>query len=293
MRLAGATVLIALLAGWPAAAAPRAPSLDTVVTRMGAYIRTIQTRMATIVATEQYNQTLERWPADGLPTGRGARVQTRALLSDYALVRSTDRNEWVGFRDTFEVDGQPVRDHDGRLERLVSTGALAAAARVVRESARFNLANDTFPRTVNVPTLALHLLQSSNRRRFSFRKAGETAIAGVRTWRIDYRERERPTIVKDLNGRDEPSNGSIWVVPETGEIRRTLVEWPPNNQRVGEQHRLPLGQIVVTWAPASGIDTLVPVEMREQYARGAATLEGVATYTNFRRFTTDARIVAP
>jgi hypothetical protein len=280
------TALVIAVAVMPARTAPRAPSLDTVVTRMGEYIRALDTQMATIVATEHYQQTLQRHEPDDLLPGPGARVLTRTLDSDYALVRASDRREWVGFRDTFDVDGTPVRDHDGRLERLVSTGALAQAARVVRESARFNLGADIFPRTVNVPTLVLHLLEPSNRSRFAFRKAGETTIDGVRTWQIDYRERERPTIVKDAGGDDQRSNGSVWVVPDTGAIRRTMVRW-------GGNERFPLGRVEVTWAHVAQIDTLVPVEMREAYTRYPMALDGLATYTNFRQFTTGARILAP
>lgn len=34
----------------------------------------------------------------------------RVLRSDYALTRAADKDAWVGYRDTFEVDGKPLRD---------------------------------------------------------------------------------------------------------------------------------------------------------------------------------------
>ena len=50
-----------------------------------------------------------------------------------------DSRRWVGYRDTFEVDGKPVRDRDERLERLLSDGAVGQAARIAEQNARFNL----------------------------------------------------------------------------------------------------------------------------------------------------------
>jgi hypothetical protein len=39
------------------------------------------------------------------------------------------------------------------------------------------------------------------------------------------------------------------------------------------------------------ISALVPVRMIEQYRRDQMTVEGEATYSNYRRFQTSARIV--
>lgn len=266
--------LVALSITAPSAA--QQPDVSTVVTRMGAYIQQFETRMATIVADERYVQTMR---------SSGGR-ETRTLRSEYALLRVAGRGEWVGFRDTFEVDGKPVRDHDDRLQQLVTSGSLAAAARVANESARFNLGTDLVPRNINVPTLVLELLRPTNRDRFSFRKIGEETLGGVRTWQIDYRERERPTIVRAADGHDQRSTGAVWVDPATGEIRRTLVLWDSTPRRT-------LGRMTVTYDRVPGVDMPVPVLMSEQYEPGSATLEGEATYSNFRQFSTDARIVGP
>jgi hypothetical protein len=257
------------------------PSLKAVITRVGAYIQNFESRMATIVAEEDYRQTVERLPA--LLFSQPDR-QTRMLRSDYALVRAAGRGEFVGFRDTFEVDGQPVRDHDDRLQELVTSGAFADAARIANESARFNLAAELVARNINVPTFALQLLQPDNRDRFSFRKAGTETIAGTRTWRIEYSERGSPTLVKTADHHDQRSNGSIWVDAETGTVWRTMIFWDRSPTRT-------LGQITVTYGRAPGIDILVPVTMSERYEPPGITIEGEATYSKFRQFRTDARVV--
>jgi len=41
------------------------------------------------------------------------------LRSDFAMTL-TERNRRVGYRDTFEVDGVPVRDRDERLQALLA-----------------------------------------------------------------------------------------------------------------------------------------------------------------------------
>jgi hypothetical protein len=95
----------------------------------------------------------------------------RVLRSDYALTRAFDKDAWVGYRDTFEVDGRPVRDREDRLQRLLSSDAPASAARIASESARFNLGNSIVTRNVNVPTLVLEMLQPRNQDRGARRPA--------------------------------------------------------------------------------------------------------------------------
>jgi hypothetical protein len=276
-------VVVLMSARAEPAGAPQ-PSMSSVIARMGDYISEFQSRMATVVADEQYRQILQPHPAGSVLT-QGHK--TRSLRSEYALVRTTRGDEWVGFRDTFEVDGNRVRDHDDRLEQLVASGALAEASRVANESARFNLGTEFIVRNINVPTFVLQLLQRANRERFAFRKAGEETIAGTHTWRIEYRERERPTIVRTPDRHDQPSSGAVWVDAGTGEIWRTMVEWRANRKRV-------LGRVTVTYGRVPGVDVMVPVAMTERYEpENGATLEGDATYSNFRQFRTDARVVFP
>ena len=269
-------MLVAFVLG--ARPAPQQTRLKTVVERVGAYIRTFETELATVVADERYRQTIS--------TPGGALLQTRTLRSDYAIVRTSRPDDWVGFRDTFEVDGKPVRDHDDRLQQLVAAGAFAAAAQIANESARFNLGTDFVVRTVNVPTFVLQMLRPENRERFSFRKSGEDTIGGVRTWWIHYSERERPTIVRTPNGHDRPASGGIWVDPAMGEVWKTMVQW----QHTGSQSD---GLIIVTYARVPGIDVPVPVTMLERYEPRGARIEGTATYSNYRQFHTDARVVVP
>jgi hypothetical protein len=207
------------------------------------------------------------------------------LLSDFALARPPGDTAWMGFRDTFSVDGQPVRDREARLERLLSAGsrgAFAQAQAVTRENSRYNLGEDVVTRTINVPTMALGLMK--NRSRFSFRKNGEETIDGRLTWMVAYKERERPTIIRTPAGRSQPSAGFVWVVSDTGEVLKTSLA--ASDDRTSSS-----AVIVVEYRPDAKLGVLVPVRMIETYQEPYSVISAEATYSNFRRFQTSGRVV--
>jgi hypothetical protein len=211
-------------------------------------------------------------------------LERRVLLSDYALARSPGGQTWTGFRDTFEVDGTPVREREARLAALLASGtpeSSAQARRIALENARYNIGEEVAVRNVNVPTLALDLMHPVNRSRFSVSRSGGDTIDGKVTWRLAFRERARPTIIRDLEGRDRRASGSIWLDPLTGEVAKTRVQWEGD----------PEGFITVDYGRDPAIGAIVPVRMIESYRRDQMRVDGEAAYANYRRFQTSARIV--
>lgn len=265
------------------------PKLGDVIARLGMYLELYEQQLSAVVADELYRQTMDMRPSTStprvvvdpqqskLPPGHADRV----LRSDYALTRAADKEAWVGYRDTYEVDGKRVRDREDRLQQLVSSGTTGSAARIAQESSRFNLGNTVVTRNINVPTLVLEMLHPRNQARFSFSKAGEETIGTAHTWRIEYTEKQRPTFIRNSNGRDRVSHGFVWVNAANGEIRRTSLTWDS----------APKGTITVTYGHVPNIDGLVPLTMSERYVAGDATLTGDASYTNYRQFQTGARLV--
>jgi len=282
-------VIAGLLTGLSALATAQPPKLGDVVSRLSAYLVEYEQRLALVVAEERYHQVFDLI----LPSGRvDVSVQAsvlpvghreRLLRSDYALTRAPDKQAWVGYRDTFEVDGKPIRDREDRLQQLLTAGGTASAARIADESSRFNLGNTVVTRNINVPTLVLEMLHPRNQARFSFSKAGEETIGGALTWRLEYKERERPTFIRDVNHRDRRSHGSVWVNPATGEVWRTALTWDS----------APKGTITVTYGRAANVDLLVPLTMSERYEPGEGRLTGDAAYSNYRQFRTSGRLVPP
>ena len=248
--------------------------LNEVVARVDRYLQRYDTQLAGVVAEEAYRQWLEQ---DS--TVRPA--TSRMLRSDFALTLTAERQRWVGYRDTYEVDGVPVRDREERLQRLLSDGAIGQAARIAEQNARFNLGDDLIARNINIPTFALEMMHPRLRDRFRVRRTGVEVRDGRPGWLLEFRERARPTLVRTPEGRDQVSRVNALVDIATGEVLRTVLTW----ERVK-------GSIVVTYGPAAGIPVLVPTQMAERYeTRTGAIVAGEATYTNFRQFATSARIV--
>ena len=292
----GLALTVALAAGVVDAQAPR---LDDVVKRVGEYVVGYEAQLAAVVAEETYVQTLEPersarssrpgsnrdresyGPRDpGVPTSQ--RPRQRTLRSDYALVR-VEPGPWIGYRDTFEVDGRPVRDREDRLQRLLATGGVAQAARIAEENARFNLAGDLLTRNINVPTLTLELLHPRRRDRFSVRRSGTEEVEGRTAWVLEFRERDKPTIVRQPDGGDQASRLLAVVDPLTGTVMRTTLAW----ERV-------TGSIVVTYGSVPTIPVPVPLSMTERYTtRDGFTIGGDALYAKYRRFQTSGRLITP
>ena len=282
-KLLGVNLIIGLCLS--ATVSGREPRLKDVLSRLIHYLTTYESELATLVAEERYEQSMQ--PADGGPS-----AMRRTLTSEFGFLRLPGRPEWLGLRDTFEIDGQPVPDHQrGRLDRLLTDGSSPQnlARRIVDENARYNLGG--VARTINVPMLALDLLGQRNRGRLSFQKRGEEQLDGRTVWAVRFDERQRPTLVKTPDGGDRPVRGSALIDPADGAVRQTDLEFDD-----GRGGAAPATTITVRYRRESTLGLLVPYEMREVYRSrtNAGTLEeidAVARYSNFRQFHTSARIV--
>ena len=275
----------------------KAPSLDDVVQRLTAYVERYGPGLAAVVAEEHYTQWVESEPGTVRVPRIG--VTRRVIRSDFVLTRLDGDEGWVAFRDAFEVDGTPLRDREERLVGLLSAGGdetWRRAAAIANESSRFNIGSNLITRNINVPTFALQLLSGRHRQRFTLSRSqtrarertGDLPAApradGEGRWEIEFRERDRPTLVRQRSGGgDQPLRGTISVDPDGGEVWRTHLTW----------ERGPGGYIDVTFARVPGFGVLVPVRMVEAYRNGPTTIRGEAMYSNFRRFETSSRVVQP
>ena len=157
---------VGLVLAWPPRVTARQEqALSDILQRAGSYVEAFQQQLSGIVAEETYVQQIV--PVPGM-NARGLRVRRR-LRSDLLLLRPEGAATWVQFRDVFEVDGEAVRDRQGRLARLFLRGGLSAAKQVEEiraQSARYNIGS--VARTMNVPVLPLAVLAPSSQPRFSF-----------------------------------------------------------------------------------------------------------------------------
>jgi hypothetical protein len=272
VRLIAGAFTLALLTV-PAGAQPVRPG--DVMARLDGYLLAYEERLANVVAEETYRQRMEAGPANRRWT------VSRTLLSDFALTLTHDTRRWVGYRDTFEMDGRPVRERDERLERLLSDGAVGEAARIAEQNAKFNLGQLLVSRTINVPTFALEMMSPRVRDRFRVRLAGAGTAEERPGWLVDFRERKRPTLVRRPDGRDQASRIVALVDMQTGEVLQTTMTW---------EHMK--GSMTVSYGRAKRIPVPVPIRMAERYvAPNGELVSGDATYANFRQFETSARII--
>ena len=205
----------------------------------------------------------------------------RSLRSDVLLVWLQESGQWALFRDVYEVDGQPVRGREERLQKLFLESP-ASLETITTESARYNLG--PVRRNINVPTLVLSFLRKENISRFHFKIAGKDKVERQIVCRVDFSEQSRQTMISN-RGQDTVCQGSIWTDPETGTILRTRLVVS------GSGSEEPKADIQVTFKQSAPDGIALPAFMTEFYnfphsSSGvlAPQVSGRADYTNIRRF---------
>jgi len=282
MRNLLAPMLVALLIPAPLAADDH-PPLQTILDRVSDYVVRYQREISGVVTEERYVQDADK---SDRPF-----VTHRELTSDLLLVRTGDGPDaYVQFRDVFDVDGSPVRDRADRLTKLFmnpSKSSKRQAAQIMNESARYNIGR--VERNINVPLIALMLLDESYRSRFKYSVSiehkgtprGLPKSAAFRlaadAWEIDYEETATPTVIQG-DRQDAKSHGRVWVDPETSRVLMTEIVNEAKTIRT---------TIRVSYQSEPLAGFLLPIEMRESYVLKGRfyTFDGAATYSNYRRFT--------
>jgi formylglycine-generating enzyme required for sulfatase activity len=282
--LRSARVFIPVVAAWILAApsSPPAPSLEELLTRAGAYIVRFNADFANVVSEERYAQ----WTSGRqtmIRVGRGAITSTsgpdrRELVSDFLLVKLPGVDAWVSFRDTFEVDGKPVRERQDRLSALMlhpTEDAFAQAGRILEESTRYNIGNVT--RTVNMPLLALGFLDTASQSHFRYSLGHEDTALGTGIWIVNFEERSHPTFIRNpVAGRDLIATGRYWIEAATGSVLKTELVIHDDSVRA---------LLATSFRPDDRFQLNVPFEMVEEYTlQDRSRVSGRATYGRFRTF---------
>ncbi len=294
-------VSIAALAVRPTAqnAPPQLP-LDAILRNAGAYVEKLVSDASGLVLEEDYAQQV-----------RVQVVTTRHLRSDLTVMVDHDEN-WIEFRDVFEVDDKPVRDRDDRLIKLFaspSPDARAQARRIIAEGSRYNLdvASMRISRSINLPMTALRFLWPTSQSRSRFNRTGYANVSDHRTAVVEFRETAKPRIIGSSD--DAASRGTLWIEPDTGMVLRTQLQLTTARDRAQTA-----ATITVNYALDPKIAIWLPHAMEERYevtrtdttdvaattpqsngrlitgmetvpaATVLGTIEGQATYSNIRRF---------
>src|SRR5580765_1595761 len=247
---------------------------DVVLDKAGDYVAAYERTFVGVVAEETYRQEVRGIAGtDSRGFAAEARGQRRDLKSDMLLVRAPAGDRWIQFRDVFEVDGKPVRDRAERLAKLFLQPSASAQQQVddiAAASARYNIG--AVNRNVNLPVLALTVLEPQNRAWFSFKGARKPG----NLFDLEFREERSGTLIRTTGDQSMPSRGRFTIDRDSGRVLAS--------ELVAESGAL-RARIEVTYAFEPSMGFFVPREMRAKYAMSSgSTLEGRATYAKFRRY---------
>jgi hypothetical protein len=286
-KASGALLALATVTTLSASAAPpQNLPLSDVLHRLTRYLSDYAERLPATIATERYEQRV----------GRLASGERVVLESEFGIMRLAGTGGWLGLRDVLSVNGSAVADHQQRLQDLFtrpSKQGIQLARRIAMENARFNVG--PLQRTINDPAVVLELLDGRNAARMRFTRTDDATVNGVPAWGIRYEERQRPTIIQTPDGRDLPAKGIAWVDPVTGRLVRAQVTIDRPTDHIGFISRLGFtAAIEVIFNDEPHIGFWVPSEMTEQYhGRDMSSCTGHATYTNYRTFGVETKILSP
>jgi hypothetical protein len=264
-----AAFLVATIAACGAVTLPALAREDRRVTRAREYVARYLGDLVRVVGDEHYVQ--------------GALRRTRVLDSEFAWIAIPSRGETIGVREVLRVDGRPVSD-EPRLRRLLEGSAWDVSRDfegLLAESATHNLGD--VQRNINFPTFALAYLRVQDDGRVRWRAA--SVAAGLE---LQFEERGRATVIRSPDGRPTPARGAFLVDAATGRILRSSIAVSITAGGPKREYR-----VDVDFAEDVRLALWVPVRMSERAISpdGEVELACEATYTNYRRYETGARLV--
>ncbi|HEY2432416.1 MAG TPA: VWA domain-containing protein [Vicinamibacterales bacterium] len=283
----------------------RDPAIDELMHRVGDYVGRYGRDASVLIAVERYKQGSvdmgDQGALAGLrrPSGRGAtaapsgiaadaggpRTADQQLISEIALVPNAAAiGGWLAYRDVIEVNGKAVPDRKNRLQELFKADVpdVEAEKKISAENARYNVGPVT--RSFNVPMSALFFFDPAHVVRFTFQRSGAEKVGGVDAWKVDFEETRKPTMIMTAGGADVPTAGTLWIDPTDGSVLRTRLVIGSYR---GARSR---AEIDVSYRKDETLGMLIPVRMTELYLTSTASINGEATYSEFKRFQTSATV---
>jgi hypothetical protein len=265
-------------AGGRAAADPKQSpdtSAKSVLAAADQYLSTYQQQLTFLLADETYQQDVFN---DDAATPTASRAMTGELFVTFL---APDR-AWLAVHDVATIDGSPVPDRDDLRAMLAREPVAGVARRLVERNAQFNIGH--IVRNFNEPTLGLLVLDPRRRRQFKFIRKNVDRDGATTLVTLAFKETDRPTLVRGMDGSDVYSSGTLTIEPGTGRIRRTEIDFT---------YATIVAQLATTYARDTKLDLWVPATFVERYARRRPTRELIlcqANYTDWRRFEVQVKI---
>jgi len=267
---------------------------DAILAKLDAYLAEYEPRLSELIADEAMFQEVKS--AGSISTGprmvagddanviplRGSPVVRRRLGSEVAFIALPENSGWLGFRHVKSVNYKDLSDSIS-LTSVLTVDGFDRARTLIEASAAHNLG---LPRTTNLPNLPLEFLHRRNRHRLVARLDGYERLQGVTAARVVFHEKVTPTLILNPQGGDMPSTLRAWIDPVNGRLLKATVltfKHPSAPQYENS--------VEVAFEQEKKLGLLVPKEMKETFPGDPGTGTSAAVYSNYRRFTTSARIV--
>jgi hypothetical protein len=278
-RIAVCVVLTAAVVS-PGLAAEQQPSVEDLLKAVRAYAASYVTRVSGTVLDERY--TLME-----VSTGR---MQTpNRISSDLVLINLNGTA--VSLRDAYAISGAKIREAQPRIPALLAEPTQVKwdqAVALTRESQKYFLA-ETVVR-LNDPLLALRFVAPADPSKFTYSIEGKKKINGVETVGLRFQEirGEHTKYVLGTRGNAAVS-GRFWVDPATGAIHQT---------DFSADSKIENARVTTTYAPAQGLDFLVPSKTVETYEEravqgGPSTMGATVTGQGLVKFEANAAYSNP
>jgi hypothetical protein len=261
------------------------PALRDLLARAGAYAVGYRKLCRDLVAEERMIQKeYDR---------KGKLKKQRSFISDYLFVALPSAPDFtVEFRDVVSIDGKPVpRSSQGLLElfRKKSSNAFEEARRVTQESTKQNLGKK---RTSNMVNFCLSFLIPQFQRGIEYQSLPPQNSTEADEFVLQFRELTDETrlgAVTPMGRKPIPSQGRIWLSKPDAKVLKIDFTFRQ------EQEFYPIfGRYLIEYQP--GVDNLLLPHRFEEYFYDTkeperVLFESVATYSNFRHFSVDVKIL--
>ena len=256
--------------------------------RAAAYVADYQRQLTAIVADEQYVQNI----GNQVPPDPDA-PRSRSTTGEVFFIFTAPSRGWMAIRDVQTVDGTAAPERTNVREILRTLPVTQVGEQMASYNARYNIGRIT--RNFNEPTLALLSLDEAHRSRFRFDTKKRDDVGGHALIWLEFQEKERPTLIRSVQGRPvfmkgellvEIANGRIWQSRLTASVDGITVELATEytfDERLGLMLPIVFREFYEKGKPAAQARTEPPGLLYEQI-----TCE--AKYSNFRRFEVFSRI---
>ena len=269
---------------------PPAVLAEKSIERLAAeYVTAYQQELTAIVADEEYVQDVRAQ----VPAVPGA-PRSRTTAGEVFFIFTAPQG-WMAIRDVRIVDGAPAAEREDVRDILRTLPAGEVAERMRSYNARYNIGRIT--RNINEPTLALLSLDGIHRERFRFNTKKRGWMDGRAFVWLEFQERERPTLIRTIQGNPIYVKGELLVEAANGRIWESRLHAMVDGIKV---------ELETTYTLDERLGLLLPVVFRESYEQGKQEAQArmrapdqpllyeqiacEARYSNFRRFEVLSRI---